>query len=290
MPAAAGNVVVSEIHYNPAVPTGGELSASSDKDEFEFVEIRNISATQTVNLTGCHFTGGLDYTFPATTLAPGAFAVIPRNTAAFAARYPSVPTLAHYYQPGANFLGNSGDDFFLLNASAAEIAHVVYNDSGSVKWPASPDGSGPSLVLIAPLTNPDIANPLHWRASSANHGNPGATDALSPPAAPLADDDGDGVKNLVEHAVGTGVMPVAGSELVLGQRHMNFTLERNPLADVDWTLQSAASLTGAWSAVGTAYDITSRTTLPGGIERVILRSTTPMSGPSAFLRASLTLP
>ena len=278
VPAAAGNVVISEVHYNPAAPTGGELSASSDKDEFEFVEIRNISPTQTVNLTGCQFTGGLDYTFPNVTLAPGAYAVIPRNSTAFAARYPGIPTLAHYYQPGANFLGNGGDDFAFVNASAVEIAHVTYSDSGSVKWPASPDGSGPSLILIAPLTNPAAADPLHWRASAANHGNPGATDALSPPAAPLADDDGDGIKNL------------AGSTLVVGQPHMTFTLERNPLADVNWTIESTASLTGTWSAVGAAYDITSRTALPGGIERVTLRATTPMSGPSGFLRASLALP
>ena len=290
VPAAAGNLVVSEVHYNPTAPTGGELSASSDKDEFEFVEVRNISATQTVNLAGCQFTGGLTYTFPNTTLAPGAFAVIPRNSTAFAARYSGVAALAHYYQAGANFLSNSGEAFSLIGANAAAIASISYGDSSSVKWPAGPDGNGPSLILIAPLTDPDASDPLHWRASAASHGNPGSSDAIAVPAAPLADDNGNGIVNLLEYAVGTGAMPIAGTEVVVGQQHLNFTLERKLLADADWTLETSATLTGTWAAAGTAYEISSRSTLPGGIERITLRSTTPMSGPSGFLRAKIEVP
>lgn len=280
--AAAGNLVISEIHYNPANPTGGELSASSDKDEFEFIEVRNISA-QTVSLAGCRFTGGIDYTFPNTTLAAGAYAIVPRNNSAFTARYPAVPALAHYYVAGTNYLANSGDSFDLLAANGTVISSVNYNDSGSVKWPASPDGNGPSLVLIAPLTNPDVADPLHWRASSATHGNPGTSDAIAAPVAPTQ-------AQLLAYAIGTGAMPIAGSELVVGQRTMNFTLERNPLADADWTLESVATLPGTWAPAGAAYEITTRTTLPGGNERITLRSITPMSGTNGYLRGKLRVP
>jgi hypothetical protein len=280
--AAAGNLVISEIHYNPANPTGGETAVAADNDEFEFIELRNISA-QTVSLAGCRITGGIDYTFENTTLAAGAYAVVPRNTAAFAARYPGVPTLTHYYVAGTNFLRNSGDTLTLLGANGLTISTVAYNDSGSVKWPASPDGNGPSLVLIAPLTNPDAADPLHWRASTASGGNPGTSDAIAAPVAPTPAD-------LLAYAVGTGTMPIAGSELVLGQRTMNFTLERNPLADADWTLESTAALTSPWTAAGATYEITARTALIGGNERITLRATTPMSGTSGFLRGKLRVP
>jgi hypothetical protein len=283
VPAAAGNIVISELHYNPATPTGGELTASADPDEFEFIEIRNIS-TSTVSLAGCRFDGGLDYVFPTnTTLAPGAYAVVPRNTAAFAARYSGIATLPHYYVAGANFLSNSGEEIALLTAAGTDVARISYNDSGSVKWPASPDGSGPSLVLIAPMTNPDATDPLHWRASSTTHGNPGTSDALPTPIAPTT-------AQLLTYAIGTGAMPTAGSELILGQRTMTFTLERNPLADADWSLETTATLPGTWTAATTGYEITARTTLPGGNERITLRATSPMTAPSTFLRAKLRVP
>ncbi len=290
IPAAAGNLVVSEIHYNPSAPTGSELNASSDNNEFEFVELRNISATETISLAGCRFTGGLDYTFPNITLAPGAYAVVPRNTSVFAARYPGVPTLPHYFQSGGNFLGNGGDDFTLVGANAAQILRISYGDSDDVRWPASADGGGPSLVLIAPLANPDPGDPLHWRASSAIHGNPGTTDALSVPAVPLGDENRNGLSNLVDYAVGAGVMPSVGSETIGGLRYLNFTLERNPLADANWTLEHATSLTEMWNPAGANLTITARTVIPGGRERIILRATTPLNGSSEFLRAKLTVP
>ena len=290
VPAAAGKLVVSEVHYNPAAPTGSELNASTDKDEFEFIEVQNVGTTETVSLAGCRFTGGIDYTFPNTTLAPGAYAVIPRNGSAFAARYPGVPTLAHYYMAGANNLGNGSDDFSLIASNGAQIAHVAYNDSGSPKWPASPDGSGPSLVLIAPRTNPDASDPLNWRASAAIHGNPGTSDAIAPPANPLSDDNGNGVGNLVEAAVGAGTMPFAGNEFVAGQRHTTFTIERNPRVDAKWSLEAAANLQSPWLSAAASYEVSTRSVLSNGTERIVLRSITPTPASSVYLRAKLTVP
>jgi hypothetical protein len=290
IPAAAGTLAISEIHYNPLVPTGAELNASTDKDEFEFLEVRNTSATQTVSLAGCRFTGGVDYTFPNTTVAPGGYAVIPRNSAAFAARYTGVATLPHYYVAGGNFLSNSGDELTLLAANGNVIAHVIYQDSASVKWPASADGAGRSLVLIAPMTNPDENNPLHWRASAANHGNPGTSDALAPIANPGGDSDGNGIKNMVEHALGSGAMPKAGTELVGGLPHLTFTLERNPLADTDWSLENTADLKATWTPADDAYQITTRTLLPNGVERITLRSTNATSATGQFLRGKIRVP
>ena len=59
-PASAANLVISELHYNPA----GE-------DDAEFIELMNTSGV-TIDLSGVRFTTGLDFTFPAgTTLAAG---------------------------------------------------------------------------------------------------------------------------------------------------------------------------------------------------------------------------
>ncbi len=285
IPAAAGNLVISELHYNPATASPSEISAGySDHDDFEFVEVRNIGA-QTVNLTGCRFVAGIDFTFPAATLAPGAYAVVARRSAAFALRHPGVTPIGEYYQPGANVLSNGGEEVALIAASGADIARFTYADN--LPWPASPDGTGPSLVLIAPKTNPDPTNPLHWRASAGNEGNAGTTDGLALPANLAGDDDNDGILNIVEHATGSGSFPKAGRETVLGVSLATFTLERISLADVSWDLENSAVL-ATWAPVGTAYEITTRTSLPGGIERVTLRSVSPAPTPAHFLRAKLT--
>ena len=72
------------------------------------------------------------------------------------------------------------------------------------------DTDGHSLVLVSPLTNPDHANPLSWRASVAPGGSPGTDDSLSYAAWKLshgnpADDsdlDGDGFTPPAEYLLG----------------------------------------------------------------------------------------
>ena len=61
---AAASVIINEIHYNPDVKT----------DPGEFVELYN-AGTNIVNLAGWTLSSGFSYTFPATNLAPGRFAV-----------------------------------------------------------------------------------------------------------------------------------------------------------------------------------------------------------------------
>ena len=278
--------MISELHYDPKAPTASETSAGiTDGDDFEFVEMRNISATATLNLNGVHFTAGIAYTFPATTLAPGATLVVPRRASAFALRHSGVPTAPEYYQASGNVFSNNGEAVVLADATGADIVRFTYGIA--LPWPATPHGSGPSLVLIAPTTNPDPANPLHWRASASDDGNPGTSDALALPANLLGDDNGNGITNLVEHALGAGAFPSIGSATVLGASYVTFTLERNALADVSWDLESSATLAG-WTPAGAAYAITARNPLPGGVERVTLRALAPASGSAYFLRAKLT--
>lgn len=62
---------ITELMYNPADPSPAEVAAGFvDNDDFEFIELRNISGSP-VDLTGVRFTNGIDYTLPSTTLAAG---------------------------------------------------------------------------------------------------------------------------------------------------------------------------------------------------------------------------
>jgi hypothetical protein len=75
---------------------------------------------------------------------------------------------------------------------------VAYADAGD--WPASADGDGYSLVRINPNAPGFAAN---WRTSTALGGNPGASDTVPFAGNPMADADGDGLKALAEHFLGT---------------------------------------------------------------------------------------
>ena len=158
VPAGAGNLVISEIHYRPENPGDpAELAVSSDRDDYEFIELQNIAA-QTVDLSGVRFLTGISYTFPPQTLLEaGARLVLARDASAFAVRYPGVTPFAEY----SGRLSNDGETVQLLDADGGDIRHFAYNDQ--LPWPTAPDGDGFSLVLMRPATNPDHADPANWR-------------------------------------------------------------------------------------------------------------------------------
>ena len=284
--AAAGNLVVSELHYDPSAATAAEVNAGvTDNDDFEFVEVRNISPTATVNLNGVRFSVGITYTFPATTLAPGAALTVPRRASAFALRHPSLTVAPEYYQASGNVFSNNGELVVLIDAAGADIVRFTYGTAAP--WPVTPHGAGPSLVLIAPLLNPDPNDPLNWRASSTNDGNPNASDALAPPAIPGGDANANGLPDIVDYALGGGAFPSAGSTLVTGVTYPTFTFERQPRADVLWQIETSPGLQ-SWALAGATVTPVSRTTLGSGLERITLRTTTPLyAAPAPFLRARL---
>jgi hypothetical protein len=184
IPAAAGNLAISEIHYNPA---GAD-------DSTEFVEITNVS-TSRVDLTGANFTGAMIFTFGNTTLEPGARVLVVESATAFATVYGATPVVAGQWSGALN---NGGDTIILRDKNNAEIDRVAYSDSGA--WPTSPDGGGYSLVRINPLAAPTAAN---WRSSSAAGGNPGASDSTTFVGTPMADADADGMPALLEYFFGS---------------------------------------------------------------------------------------
>lgn len=170
-PAAAGNLVITKIHFNPAGLT-----------EPEFVELMNISAG-TIDLTGVTFTAGITYTFPpGTLLSPGQRIVV--TSAQFTGR-----------------LNNAGEELALTAQSGTDIFRFTFSDAPP--WPGGTDGGGRAMVLINPTANPDPAIAANWRPSVDAGGQPGTDDAVPFSGSPLADTDKDGLTALLEYSLGS---------------------------------------------------------------------------------------
>jgi len=187
VPATVDNLIITELNYEPHDPTPAELAVDEDflGRDFEFIELQNTSAS-IVDLTGVEFGLGVVFAFSAgnvTELGPGERVVVVRDTTAFEVRYGSGVNVAGFYTGGLN---NGGEPIELLDASAASIFTMVYDNSGD--WPGRAEGKGASLELIdpaaVPAVEPQRADYLndgnHWRSSIAYGGTPGAGPELPP--------------------------------------------------------------------------------------------------------------
>jgi hypothetical protein len=205
------SLVISEIMYHPTDPTAAEITAGFPNDDaFEYVEIRNVG-NQTIDLSNVRFTKGVDFNFPAGTLAPGAYTLVVANPAAFTLRYGAGHPIAGAW---SGKLDNGGEQLKLSFGAGETIRDFVYDDVPP--WPTSPDGGGPSLVLVDPFGLPDHGDPLSWRAGAAT---PGATDGMTFPG-------GDSAAFL---AYATG--PTPSNVSVLPDGNLAFTVELNQLAE-----------------------------------------------------------
>ncbi len=169
---------ITEIMYNPSP----FLSVTHDEQQFEYVELKNISTNVTLNLAGVRFTNGIYFNFTGsvvTSLTPGQTVLLVRNQAAFSARYGGGLTIAGQFT-GA--LANGGDTLRLEDAVGEKILEFPYNNS----WYPITDGLGFSLVIVdenAPwYTWGDKAS---WRASGNLNGSPGVTDPAPPVFSPI---------------------------------------------------------------------------------------------------------
>jgi hypothetical protein len=193
---SANNLVVSEIYYNPLVAD----------DTSEYIELLNISATATIDLSGLAFTQGIAFSFPnGIRLAPGARILVVKNTAAFENEFGSERPVAGEF---TGSLDNAGEVVTLRRADNTLVRTFEYLDDPP--WPTIADTAGYSLVLFNPFSNPDHSNPLSWRASLVAGGSPGGTDTLDYAvwksaygnAADDADADGDGFTTRAEYYLG----------------------------------------------------------------------------------------
>jgi hypothetical protein len=136
---------------------------------------------------------------PATiTLNPGSRVILCGKLTAFRARYGAAARVAGAFNGNLN---NGGETITLLDRNGETIWSFRYHDKSP--WPQA-DSSGRSIILTNPAQHPapDPAAGQNWRPGPAG-GDPGKTSSLPFILTADADDDRDGVPNLVEYAFGT---------------------------------------------------------------------------------------
>jgi len=181
----APDIRITEMMYNPSDPTLAEIAAGFiDSDDFEYIEIKNISTTETLPLAGLRLTNGINFTFGDVSIAPGAYLVVVGNRAAFEFRYSGFSgTIAGEYGSGivdGTQLSNGGERVRLDSPIGGIIHDFAYKDG----WYDHTDGDGFSLTIRDPLGASDLwALKDGWRASAAPGGTPGYDDVLTDPEA-----------------------------------------------------------------------------------------------------------
>jgi hypothetical protein len=218
VPANSQNLVISELHYHPATPSAAELALDPtlNDDDFEWVEIRNISSSP-IDLSGASFTDGIEFEIPlGSVLAPGAYALIVENQSAFELRYGAgLPVIGTY----SNKFNNDGELVRLVSLSGDPIADFTFNDV----WYRETDGNGFALTLKNDASIPaDYSDTLSWQVGRQIGGTPGRPEAvqssdfeewqvanfsaaeLADPlvSGALADPDHDCLSNLLEYGMG----------------------------------------------------------------------------------------
>lgn len=206
-------LVVSEIMYHPVNP------------DDEFIELLNVSDTVTLDLTGVVFTAGINYAFPAATMmTPGQRIVI---------HFADFLNLSR--------LNNNGDQIKLEDASGSTIREFRFDDE--FPWPASADGTGASLVLIAPEAVPDHNIATNWRPSTTFGGNPGTSDSI-----PLIGE------NLIDYALSSPPVITANREfqytLNIGADGVSIEVQTSTNL-ITWTPSEIGTATGLHSGSGT---------------------------------------
>lgn len=300
-PPSAANIVFSEVHYHPAPPTRpAELAVTSSPDEFEFIELMNVGET-TVDFTGAHLADGVLFDFPVGySLAPGGRGVVVRNVAAFEARYGSGRAVAGTFgYNGTNQSGlNNGGETLALTLTANGITTTLFNMTykDGAPWPGAADGGGSSLVLIAPAPNVNHSLASSWIASADQGGTPGQSaaqmtfpqwrHAYQDTLDPNADDDGDGIANVLEYALGlkplvpeSNALPVGRFIDEDGQSYLAITFRHRPAADLTTMVEASTSL-GAWRG-GPAVVLVSSTDAGDGTRTQTWRCATPTQAAGA---------
>ena len=169
---------ITEIMYSPSPMSGN----TNDAQEFEYLELKNISATVTIDLTGVRLTNGVFFNFTGsavTSLAPGASVLIVKNTNTFAARYGAGLPVAGSYE---GYLDNKGETLRLEDSFGEKILEFAYDNT----WYPTTDGVGFSLAVVNELAEPDGYGLMtNWRPSGREDGSPGGADPAPVSVAPV---------------------------------------------------------------------------------------------------------
>ncbi|NQT89041.1 lamin tail domain-containing protein, partial [bacterium] len=143
--------------------------------DYEFVELSNIGATP-LDLTGARLAGGIDFTFPATTLGAGEYIVVVDDVEDFQSRYGSAVEVAGAFTGN---LSDAGELLSLLAPSPDDVPILAFVYDGAW-YPEA--GNGASLVVVDAATDPALWGfASAWRPSTEYGGSPGADDGAFAP-------------------------------------------------------------------------------------------------------------
>ena len=189
-----------------------ELMYHPESGNLEYVELRNIGEVE-LELGGIAFTDGIDFTFPPMALPAGDYVLVVQDAGAFQLAYGTGPNVAGTY---SGKLSNGGEQVRLeIPFLGAGIHDFEYDDG----WFPLTDGGGFALEIIDPSAPPSTWDSRSsWRSGSVAGGTPGSggidpaaydrwvTEQFGSPvegqSGELDDPDLDGVKNLLEFALG----------------------------------------------------------------------------------------
>ena len=160
----ADNLRITEMMYHPAEAPLGDPNA-------EFIEVKNVGGTA-LKLNLVKFSNGVDFTFPSMTLGAGAYAIVVKDAAVFAAQYPTFSGVIAGEYVGS--LDNAGERVRLEDAVGGTVLEFRYRDD----WRPITDGVGFSLTVMDEAeTDPNMWDDKQgWDASTYIGGTPGEFD------------------------------------------------------------------------------------------------------------------
>ena len=157
---AALALTITEIHYHPA----GDAETARRR---EFIELYN-EDVDPLDLSNCYFSEGVSIVIPEGIFLRGkAYLAVCADAAAVRARH-GIENAIGDWDPDTT-LDNGGERITLVQPGGGIIVSVRYNDRG--RWPMGADGTGHTLGLVDPDTDPDDAD--NWRLSRELGGTPG---------------------------------------------------------------------------------------------------------------------
>jgi hypothetical protein len=252
-----------------------------------------------LDLGGCRFSEGVEFTFPAVSLGAGERLILTRRPEAFALRYPGNPAVV--MGPYDGQLDNAGERLQLLDPVGEVVLDFEYKDG----WYPLTDGSGRSLVLRDEEVGPDgFGDAVAWGISGGSAGSPGGVDAVvgmtyrgwdhfhftvlerDDPgiSGEYADPDADGRPNWLEYAYGCDPR-VADREMAEFDLAAagGGVLMRRPVGAMDLVYEMEANgvLDGLWPVVGHEVEPVAE---DGVVETVILREEDPVEADGRFFR------
>ncbi|MEO6476065.1 MAG: lamin tail domain-containing protein [Luteolibacter sp.] len=259
-----GPIVISEIMYNPA--------GNGDAEYIELLNVSNAPVTlyDPAKAKAWRISDGIDYEFPAVsplTIAAGERVILTKSLTRFNTSFGTIlPAGTKVFEWITGSLSNAGENLQLDQPGPVDSANILQyvrmdrvNYDDEFPWFTAPDGNGPSL---SKMSEKDYGNDyINWISAGASPGaaTPGsryATWASSNSAgATTADDDHDGLSNLMEYALGTdphSSSPVSVPAVTVHPGWTSSSYQVSGLtSDLDYYLEASSNLQ-QWTRVDAA--------------------------------------